>query len=99
MKNQKRNTFEETTEIIGWLQIFLSPVIISLIVSIVIYAAFDSVLSQILSILIFISGITIGIKLANRIYKSKEGTMHFVSRVSASPELDEKEKDIKNDSG
>lgn len=95
MKNQKRNTFEETTEIIGWLQIFLSPVIISLIVSIVIYAAFDSVLSQILSILIFIIGITIGIKLANRIYKSKEGTMHFVSRVSASPELDEKEKDIK----
>lgn len=40
-------------------------------------------------------GITIGIKLANKIYNSKDGTMHFVSRVSASPELDEEDKDIK----
>ena len=98
MKNQKRNAFEETTEIVGWLQIFLSPFIISLIVAIIIYVAFDSTLSIIVSILILIIGIGTGIGLANKIYKSKEGTMHFVSRVSASPELDEENKDIKNDS-
>lgn len=95
MKNQKRNAFEETTEIVGWLQIFLSPFIISLILATVIYVAFDSIFSIILSVLILIIGIVIGIKLANKVYKSKEGTMHFVSRVSASPELDEEEKEIK----
>ncbi|WDF47550.1 hypothetical protein PQ459_03460 [Chryseobacterium sp. KACC 21268] len=95
MKNQKRNAFEETTEIVGWLQIFLSPFIISLILATVIYVAFDSIFSIILSVLILIIGIVIGIKLANKIYNSKDGTMHFVSRVSASPELDEEDKDIK----
>ena len=90
-----RNIFEESTEIAGWLQIFMSPFIISLILAIVIYVSFDSLLSVIISALVFIIGIFIGVKIANKIYKSKEGTIHFVSRISASPELDEEEKEIK----
>jgi len=89
------NAFEETTEIIGWIQIFLSPFIVGFILAALIYIAFDSVFSLIISALIFITGTVAGIKIANNIYKSKNGTVHFVSRVSASPELDKEDKDIK----
>jgi hypothetical protein len=94
MNKQKKIYFEETTEIVGWIQIFLSPFIISLILAGVIYIAFDSVFSLIISATILIIGIFAGIKIAKKIFRSKNGAVHFVSRVSASPELDEKNKDI-----
>jgi len=95
MKNQKRNIFEETTEIIGWIEIFLSPFLIGLVLATIIYFSFDSILATIISILIAIIGTFFGIKFATKIYNSKEGTIHFVSRVSASPEVDEEENKIK----
>ncbi|WP_312822633.1 hypothetical protein [Epilithonimonas sp.] len=95
MKNQKRNIFEETTEIIGWIEIFLSPFLIGLVLATIIYFSFDSIFATIISILITILGTLVGVKIAGKIYNSKEGTIHFVSRVSASPELDEEENKIK----
>ena len=95
MAKLKANIFEETTEIIGAIQIFLSPFLISLVLAAIIYFSFDSVFATIISILIVIIGILVGIKLASKIYKSKEGTIHFVSRTSASPELDKEENKIK----
>lgn len=95
MKNQKRIIFEECTEIIGWIQIFISPFLIGLFLAKIIYFSFDSIFAIIISILIVIIGTLVGIKFASKIYNSKEGTIHFVSRVSASPELDEKENSIK----
>ncbi|WP_313099696.1 hypothetical protein [Epilithonimonas sp.] len=91
MAKQKANIFEETTEIIGAIQIFLSPFLISLVLATIIYFSFDSIFATIISIVIVIIGIIIGIKFASKIYKSKDGTIHFVSRISASPELDEEE--------
>ncbi len=92
MKDQKRNFFEEATEIVGWIEIFLSPFVASCILGGIIYIYFDTVFSIIISILIILIGIFIGIKFATKIYKSEKGTIHFVSRISASPELDEDQK-------
>ncbi|WP_312205969.1 hypothetical protein [Epilithonimonas hominis] len=91
MAKEKRNIFEETTEIIGWIQIFLSPFLISLVLAIIIYFSFDSEFAIIFSIIILIIGTLIGFRLANKIYHSKEGTIYFVSKIDASPELDEEE--------
>jgi uncharacterized protein YacL len=95
MKNQKRNIFEESTEMVGWIQVFLSPFLIGFVLAAIIYFSFDSIFTTIISIVIAIIGTLVGIKFANKIYNSKEGTIHFVSRVSASPELDEEENKIK----
>lgn len=95
MKNKKINIFEESTEVVGWIQIFLSPFLISLALATIIYLLFDSIFAIVVSVLIAISGILIGIKFASKIYNSKEGTIHFVSRTSASPELDKEENKIK----
>lgn len=91
MAKQKSNIFEETTEIIGAIEIFLSPFLISLVLATTIYFSFNSIFATIISIAIVIIGTLIGIKFAYKIYNSKEGTIHFVSRTSASPELDEDE--------
>lgn len=95
MAKEKRNIFEETTEIIGWIQIFLSPFLISLVLAIIIYFSFDSEFAIIFSIIILIIGTLIGFRLAHKIYHSKEGTIHFVSKIDATPELDEEENKIK----
>lgn len=89
MRDQKENIFERTIEFAGWMEIILSPFIINCILGGIVYISFDSLMSLIICILIIIIGIFIGIKLANKIYKSKEGTAHFVSRIRATPELDE----------
>ncbi|GGG44411.1 hypothetical protein [Epilithonimonas arachidiradicis] len=95
MKNQKRNIFEESAELVGWVQIFLSPFLISLVLAAIVHFSFDSIFATIISLLLVIIGILVGIKFANKIYKSKQGTIHFVSRTSASPELDKEENKIK----
>ena len=95
MKNQKRNIFEESTEIVGWIQVFLSPFLIGFVLAAIIYFSFDSIFTTIISIVIAIIGTLVGIKFADKIYNSKEGTIHLVSRVSASQELEEEENKIK----
>ena len=74
-------------EIAGWIQIVFSPLLAGIIVGALVYLAIGGTAGIILAILVSIIGLITGIVWANKIRK-KTGTMHFISRVNASPELD-----------
>ena len=89
-KIEKMNTFkvlEKITEIIGWLQIVASPTLLCCGIGAVIYFPNPSVQNLIIAVCICLLGLVGGILYANKIWKTK-GTVWFMSRVSASPELD-----------
>ena len=88
MKNDKRNSFQTTTEIIGGIQLFLSPVLIGVVISGIFYMAFPATITLIMSIAIVLVCIFWGVKLARSKYKSKDGTIGFLSKVSETPDLE-----------
>lgn len=69
----------------------LSPLLISAIPAAITYFSTPTLVGFILALLILLAGLIIGIIWANRISK-KYGTQQFLSRFSASPELDPKGK-------
>jgi hypothetical protein len=79
--------FDLITESIGWLQIVASPLLIGLIVGAIIYFPSPTITRLILGILVATSGLVIGIIWATKQWRGK-GTIWFVSRVMATPELD-----------
>ncbi|WP_298156058.1 hypothetical protein [Flavobacterium sp.] len=82
--------FEKITEIIGWLQIVASPLLLCSAIGAIIYFTNPTFERLLLAIFIAIIGLIIGIRFANKMWKTK-GTIWFVSRISASPELDKNE--------
>jgi hypothetical protein len=78
-------------EIVGWVLIALSPSIIGGILGGIVFLWLDSELGIVLGIMIFSLGVIIGVLWATYVFKSKNGTIHFMSRVMATPELDKKE--------
>jgi hypothetical protein len=82
-----KNVFEYITEIIGWLQIVASPLLIGLGIGAFIYFSDQTLLRLIIAIIISTIGLVIGIIWANKIWKTK-GTVWFMSQVSATPDLD-----------
>ncbi len=82
-----KNVFEYITEIIGWLQIVASPLLIGLGIGGFIYFSDPTLLRLIIAIIISTIGLVIGIIWANKIWKTK-GTVWFMSQVSATPDLD-----------
>lgn len=84
--------FETFTEIIAWLQIVASPFLFASIIGLVIYFQNQSLTNLIIAIVIALIGLFVGIIFATKKLKTKKGTVWFVSRIIASPELDEKEK-------
>lgn len=84
-------TFERIIEIVGWIQIVLSPTLIGIVFGLGIYYNFPTDLGMICGTLIAIIGLIIGIIWATKKFKST-GTIHFLSRLSAIPELDNLEK-------
>lgn len=87
--------FEYTTEIIGWLQIVASPLLIGLGIGAFIYFSDPTLLRLIIAIIISVSGLIIGIIWANKIWKTK-GTIWFMSQVSSTPDLDNLNTEEKN---
>lgn len=83
----KMSFFDYVFEIIGWLQIVVSPLLLGSIIGLVIYLSNPGTLRLILGISVAILGLITGIIIATKAWK-KKGTMHFVSRIMASPELD-----------
>ena len=88
--------FENITEVIGWLQIVASPTLISIGIGAFIYFRNPNSTNLIIAICICVVGIVGGIFYANKIWKTK-GTVWFMSRVNASPELDNLNVKIKPD--
>jgi len=88
--------FEKLTEIIGWIQIMLSPTLFCVLIGAFIYFSNPTTTRLVIALVIALFGLIVGILYATHIWKTK-GTIWFVSRVSATPELDEeikKEKEI-----
>ena len=83
--------FEIITEIVGWIQIVLSPTLLGIGFGFGIYYFFPNLTGMILGILFVIIGFIIGIIWATKKFKTT-GTIHFLSRISATPELDNLEK-------
>lgn len=84
---EMQKVFEYITEIIGWLQIVASPLLIGLGIGAFIYFSDPTLLRLIIAIIISIIGLVVGIIWANKIWKTK-GTVWFMSQVSATPDLD-----------
>lgn len=89
MGENKPNIFEKSTEVIGGFQIFLSPLLIGILIAALVYFPNPNSFTLIIALTIIILGIIIGLILALKIYKSKEGTIHFISKTTSTPEIEE----------
>jgi hypothetical protein len=83
--------FEDIFEFFAWLRILLSPLAIGCFLGWVIYINIPDTTGLILGVVVAVLGLIVGIVWATRVWK-KQGTMHFISRISASEDLDPKEK-------
>lgn len=92
MTEKKRSTFELFIESMGWLQIVASPLLIGSVIGFIVYFSKQDFIGTVIGISIPILGLIIGIIWATRVWKRK-GTIEFISRLSATPELDKMEKD------
>ena len=81
-------------EIIGWLQIVVSPLLLGLLIGAWIYFSDPGTGRLIAGITVAALGLVIGIILATKAWKGK-GTIDFVSREMATPELDNLEEEKK----
>ena len=86
----KESLFELFTEIVGWLQIFASPFLMGLIIGAIVYFFKPGTTRLIIAIFIATTGLFTGTVWANRIWR-KKGTIHFMSRIMATPELEKNE--------
>lgn len=84
--------FEFITELIGWLQIVASPLLIGLAIGALIYFPNPSSTRLLLGIIVASIGLVVGIIWATKKWKGK-GTIFFLSRVMATPELDNPEEE------
>ena len=82
---------ESITEIIGWLQIVISPTIIGIGLGFIFYSNFENKTGLFFAIIISIIRFVIGIILANKKFKTT-GTVNFLSRISATPEIEAESK-------
>ena len=87
---------EWLTSFIAWLQIVFSPLFFGLVGGLIIYGIYPTMTGLTIGIVVATLGLTIGLIFATRVWK-KQGTVDFISRVSASPVLDNLE-DEKNNS-
>lgn len=97
MKNDTRNIFEKSAELVGGLQIFLSPFLIGVAISAIIYFSNPNNFTLIVAIVLLLLATGIGIKLATKIYRSKEGSIDFISKTDSTPEIDKFLNKEKND--
>jgi hypothetical protein len=78
---------EWITSFFAWLEIVASPLFFGAIIGFLVYLKYTTLLGLIVGISIATIGLFIGIILATKIWK-KQGTIDFISNISASPELD-----------
>ena len=89
--NQPKDIFwilESMTEVVGWLQIVASISVLGGIFGGIIYLIIPNTIGFILGVIVASIGIVFSMFYATKIWK-KRGTVNFISRISATPELDE----------
>jgi hypothetical protein len=87
--------FYTVLELFGCIKIMLSPFLMGLIIGALCYIGLGNDLGRVLGVLIALSGLVIGAIWATKVYK-KQGTIQFLSRIMATPELDKD--DVENNS-
>ncbi len=80
---------------IAWLQIVGSPLIIGLAIGALVYLSTPNTTGLIIGISIACIGLIIGVLWATKVWQTK-GTVWFMSRVMASPDLDKTDEEIRN---
>lgn len=90
--------FELITESIGWLQIVAFPLFIGVIIGAIIYFPNPTTTRLVLGIIVATLGLVIGVIWATKQWKRK-GTIWFMSRIMASPELDKPDEEVKSNTG
>jgi len=83
---------ETIPKVIAWLQIALAPTVVGGVVGFFIYAYYPNSVGLALAILAALVGVVFGIVWANRI-ENKRGVVQHMSRVIATPELDDQAED------
>lgn len=81
---------ETVFEIVGWIQIAISPLLIGAGIGAIIYYRNPTKTTLAAGIGVGILGLLIGILWANKVWRSKKGTINFISKISSTPELDNK---------
>jgi hypothetical protein len=84
---------ERIAEIVAWMQIVASPLLVGIILAAFLYFSDPSIDRFFIGIVIVFIALIIGIAWANKIKKTK-GTVWFMSRMMATPELDKLDTDI-----
>jgi hypothetical protein len=82
---------EWITEAIGWLRIAISPLLIGLGTGAAVYYSKPTTLRLVIGICVTSAGLIVGMLWATKVWKSKKGTVGFLSGIIATPELDDKE--------
>ena len=90
-QKQKKNFFELMMEVVGWVQIVVSPLLLGAIIGSIIYFSRPNYTRLVIAISVASIGLIIGIVWATRVWK-KRGTIYYLSRISAISELDNDDK-------
>lgn len=105
MKQEKKRTdifdfFDGISEMTGWLLIVIRATVLSFLVGGVLYLGLQGAAGLVLGVAVLLLGMFLGVTFATRKYKTT-GTIDSISRVSATPELDndteKKDPEIKQD--
>ena len=84
---EKTNWFDTFLEVLGWVQIMLSPTLIGLVLGGLYYLYSPDANGKLIGSGIAIAGPVVGAIWATRV-KKKHGTIWFMTRLMATPELD-----------
>lgn len=84
--------FETLIEVFGWLQIVASPLLIGIILGGLIYLADRTMVGMVLGICTATIGLIVGVVWATNEWRGK-GTIRFMSRLIANPELNDREEE------
>lgn len=88
MENSKQNIFDKSINIISWLKIAASPLVMGVIIAFLFKLWLkENVFANYIFSLFILAGAIIGIFWANKESK-KYGSSNFISRVNASPDID-----------
>lgn len=87
MQKFERTWFSKLMDGIGWLLIFLCPFLALGALGVIAFLALGFWLGLIIGVFLVFSGAILGFLFAQWVSK-KMGTMFFISRVSATPQLD-----------
>ena len=82
------------TEVMGWFKIVISPFLAGIVIGAVVYFTQPDTTRLILGISIGILGLIVGIIWANKIWR-KKGTINFLTEITATPEIDKMEDELK----